>query len=175
MVAPYYINDFNVFGRTWQVNLQAETSFRQRIDDIERIYVRNGRGDMVPMRALAKAELVQGPQTVVRYNGFRGAIVNGAPKPGYSSGQGIAAMERVDALLAGLSIPFSLWPGGSFDAFSNEFLKSVLIFGLVANVVNTVRRMQLMIASMALWATIMAWGVNNQPSAASGPLRDSSR
>src|SRR5690242_18078671 len=51
-LGSFYINDFNVFGRTWQVNLQAETSFRQRLDDIERIYVRNGRGDMVPMRAL---------------------------------------------------------------------------------------------------------------------------
>lgn len=60
-------------------------------------------------------------------------------------------------LLAGLSIPFSLWPGGAFEAFFNEFLKSVLIFVLVANVVNTVRRMQLMISSMALWTTIMAW------------------
>ena len=52
---------------------------------------------MVPIRALAEAKLVQGPQTVVRYNGYRGAIVNGAPKPGYSSGQALAAMERISA------------------------------------------------------------------------------
>jgi len=113
-LGSYYINDFNVFGRTWQVNLQAETSFRQRIDDIERIYVRNGRGDMVPMRALAKAELVQGPQTVVRYNGYRAALVNGASKPGYSSGQGLAAMERISAetLPAGYSFE---WTGTAFQ------------------------------------------------------------
>jgi hydrophobic/amphiphilic exporter-1 (mainly G- bacteria), HAE1 family len=79
------------------VNIQAETQFRDNIDDIYRIYVRNAQGGMVPMRALAEAKLVQGPQTVVRYNGFRGAIVNGATKPGYSSGQGLAAMERVSA------------------------------------------------------------------------------
>jgi hydrophobic/amphiphilic exporter-1 (mainly G- bacteria), HAE1 family len=90
----YYVNDFNVFGRTWQVNIQAETDYRNRVDDIYRVYVRNAKGAMVPMRALAEAKLVQGPQAVVRYNGYRAAIVNGAPKPGYSSGQAIAAMER---------------------------------------------------------------------------------
>jgi hydrophobic/amphiphilic exporter-1 (mainly G- bacteria), HAE1 family len=113
-LGSYYINDFNVFGRTWQVNLQAETSFRQRLDDIERIYVRNGRGDMVPMRALARATLVQGPQTVIRYNGFRAALVNGASKPGYSSGQGLAAMERISAetLPAGYSFE---WTGTAFQ------------------------------------------------------------
>jgi len=96
-LGSYYVNDFNVFGRTWQINVQAETPFRDNIDDIYRIYVRNAQGTMVPIRALAEAKLVQGPQTVVRYNGFRGAIVNGAPKPGYSSGQGLAAMERISA------------------------------------------------------------------------------
>jgi hydrophobic/amphiphilic exporter-1 (mainly G- bacteria), HAE1 family len=93
-LGSFYVNDFNVFGRTWQVNIQAEGSFRDNTEDIYKIYVRNARGDMVPMRALAEAKLVQGPQTIVRYNGFRGAIVNGAAKPGYSSGQALAAMER---------------------------------------------------------------------------------
>ena len=96
-LGSYYINDFNAFGRTWQVNVQAETPFRNNVDDIYRIYVRNAQGGEVPIRALAEAKLVQGPQTVVRYNGFRGAIVNGAAKLGYSSGQGLAAMERISA------------------------------------------------------------------------------
>src|SRR5882724_5943158 len=96
-LGSFYVNDFNVFGRTWQVNVQAETPFRDNIDDIYEIYVRNAQGGMVPIRALADAKLVQGPQTVVRYNGFRAAIVNGAAKPGYSSGQALAAMERVSA------------------------------------------------------------------------------
>jgi HAE1 family hydrophobic/amphiphilic exporter-1 len=96
-LGSYYVNDFNVFGRTWQVNIQAETPFREKTDDVYQIYVRNAKGDMVPIRALAEAKLVQGPQTVVRYNGFRGAVVNGAAKPGYSSGQSLAAMERVSA------------------------------------------------------------------------------
>jgi multidrug efflux pump subunit AcrB len=93
-LGSYYVNDFNVFGRTWQVNIQAETPFRDNIDDIYQIYVRNAQGGMVPIRALADAKLVQGPQTLVRYNGFRAAIVNGAAKPGYSSGQALTAMDR---------------------------------------------------------------------------------
>ncbi|HTE75150.1 MAG TPA: multidrug efflux RND transporter permease subunit [Xanthobacteraceae bacterium] len=113
-LGSYYINDFNVFGRTWQVNLQAETSFRKRIDDIQNIYVRNARGSMVPMRALAEAKLVQGPQTVVRYNGYRAAIVNGAPKPGYSSGQGLAAMERISAATLPSGYSFE-WTGTAFQ------------------------------------------------------------
>jgi len=106
-LGSFYVNDFNVFGRTWQVNVQAETPFRDSIDDIYQIYVRNGQGGMVPIRALAEAKLVQGPQTIVRYNGFRAAIVNGAAKPGYSSGQALAAMERVSAT--------TLPPGYSFE------------------------------------------------------------
>jgi hydrophobe/amphiphile efflux-1 (HAE1) family protein len=93
----FYVNDFNVFGRTWQVNVQAETPFRKSVDDIYRIYVRSGEGAMIPMRALATARAVQGPQALIRYNGFRAAIINGAAKPGSSSGEALAAMERLSA------------------------------------------------------------------------------
>jgi len=93
----FYVNDFNLFGRTWQVNVQAEAPFRDSVEDIYRIYVRGGAGAMVPIRTLAQARLVQGPQAIIRYNGFPAAIINGTPKPGFSSGQGIAAMERISA------------------------------------------------------------------------------
>jgi HAE1 family hydrophobic/amphiphilic exporter-1 len=93
----YYVNDFNLFGRTWQVNIESEDRFRDAIEDIYRVYVRNSTGTMVPIRALAQAKLVQGPQVVIRYNGFRAAVINGAPKPGFSSGQALAAMERISA------------------------------------------------------------------------------
>jgi HAE1 family hydrophobic/amphiphilic exporter-1 len=93
----YYIDDFNLFGRTWQVNVQADSRFRDAIEDIYRVYVRTSAGTMVPLRALAQARLVQGPQAVIRYNGARGAVINGGPKPGYSSGEAIAAMERLSA------------------------------------------------------------------------------
>jgi HAE1 family hydrophobic/amphiphilic exporter-1 len=105
----FYINDFNLFGRTWQVNVQAEARNRDAIEDIYRVYVRNSSRAMVPIRALAQARLVQGPQAVIRYNGYRGAIINGAPKPGYSSGQALAAMERISAatLPAGYSFEWT--------------------------------------------------------------------
>ena len=93
----FYVNNFNLFGRVWQVNVQADTRFRDKIDDIYRVYVRNAKGTMVPIRAIAQAYLVQGAQAVIRYNGFPGAIINGAAKPGYSSGQALAAMERISA------------------------------------------------------------------------------
>src|SRR5216684_2562260 len=103
----FYINDFNLFGRTWQVNVQAEAPFRDAVEDIYRVYVRSATGGMVPIRALAQARLIQGPQALIRYNGFRGAIINGAPKPGASSGQALAAMERISAA--------TLPPGYSFE------------------------------------------------------------
>jgi HAE1 family hydrophobic/amphiphilic exporter-1 len=93
----FYVNDFNLFGRTWQVNIEAQGRFRDAVEDIYRIYVRNSAGAMVPIRSVAQARLVQGPQVLVRYNGFRAAVINGAPKPGYSSGDALAAMERISA------------------------------------------------------------------------------
>ena len=92
-----YINDFNVFGRSWQVNIQADARFRGRIDDLYRVYVRGTGGSMVPIRALADAKLVQGAQTIVRYNGFPASMINGTARHGFSSGDAIRAMERVSA------------------------------------------------------------------------------
>ena len=105
----FYVNDFNLFGRTWQVNVQAEAPFRDAVEDIYRVYVRGSAGNMVPIRALAQARLVEAPQALIRYNGYRAAIVNGAAKPGYSSGQGLAAMERISAstLPAGYSFEWT--------------------------------------------------------------------
>ena len=113
-LGSFYINDFNAFGRTWQVNVQADTPFRNQLDDIERIYVRNAQGGAVPIRALAQAKLVQGPQTVVRYNGYRAAVINGAPKPGYSSGQALAAMERISSATLPSGYAFE-WTGTAFQ------------------------------------------------------------
>ncbi len=90
-----YVNDFNKFGRTWQVNIQGEASDRTSVGDIGRIHVRNADGEMVPLNSLVDTELVVGPQTIVRYNNLRSVSLNGAAAPGYSSGQAIEAMERV--------------------------------------------------------------------------------
>jgi hydrophobe/amphiphile efflux-1 (HAE1) family protein len=91
----YYVNDFNVFGRTYQVNIQAEAADRDQVVDIYRIHVRNGSGDMVPLRSFAEPRLIVGPQTVIRYDNKRSVTINGSPAPGRSSGEAIAAMERL--------------------------------------------------------------------------------
>jgi len=91
----YYINDFNLFGRTWQVNLQAEATDRSKVTDIYRINVRNKNGDMVPIRAIAEPRLIVGPQTIIRYNNYRSVTVNGGPAPGRSSGEALAAMASL--------------------------------------------------------------------------------
>ncbi len=92
-----YVNDFNLFGRTWQVTVQGEASDRSKIDDIYRINVRNSKGQMVPIKAFAEARLILGPQLIVRYNNYSSATINGGPAPGRSSGEAIAAMEEVSA------------------------------------------------------------------------------
>jgi multidrug efflux pump subunit AcrB len=97
VLGSLYVNDFNLFGRTWQVNVQGEALDRSRIDDVFRINVRNARGEMVPLRAIASARVVLGPQSIIRYNNFRSVTVNGGPALGRSSGEAIAAMEKISA------------------------------------------------------------------------------
>jgi hydrophobe/amphiphile efflux-1 (HAE1) family protein len=97
VLGGYYVNDFNLFGRTWQVNIQGEAAERAKIDDIYRINVRNKAGDMVPLRAFADVRLIVGPQSVIRYNNFRSVTLNGGPAPGRSSGDALAAMEQISA------------------------------------------------------------------------------
>ncbi len=90
-----YVNDFNRFGRTWQVLLQADPDFRDRPSDISRFYVRAGSGDMVPLSTLVKVEPITGPEVVYRYNRNRATKLIGINAPGYSSGQAASAMEEV--------------------------------------------------------------------------------
>jgi hydrophobe/amphiphile efflux-1 (HAE1) family protein len=88
-----YVNDFNRFGRTWRVYLQAEPSFRRQPSNINRFYVRTAGGDMVPLSTLAKTQAVVGPEVIYRYNRYRAVKILGSAAPGYSSGQAAAAME----------------------------------------------------------------------------------
>ena len=90
-----YINDFNLFGRVWQVNLQGEAVDRSDVSAVWRIFIRNRTGTMVPLRAIADARIVLGPQTISRYNNYRSVTVNGAPGPGVSSGAALQAMAEV--------------------------------------------------------------------------------
>ncbi|MFL6351498.1 MAG: multidrug efflux RND transporter permease subunit [Bryobacteraceae bacterium] len=90
-----YVNDFNRFGRTWRVYLQAEPDFRRQPSDINRFYVRTDGGDMVPLSTLVKTEPVVGPEVIYRYNRYRAVKILGSAAPGYSSGQAAAAMEEL--------------------------------------------------------------------------------
>jgi hydrophobe/amphiphile efflux-1 (HAE1) family protein len=92
-----YVNDFNLFGRTWQVNVQGEAIDRVDVPGIWKIHVRNRQGQMVPLRAIAELRVVLGPQTITRYNNSRTVSVLGAPRPGISSGDALTAMEQVSA------------------------------------------------------------------------------
>ena len=85
-----YVNDFNLFGRTWQVNIQAAEADRASVADINRLHVRNASGEMVPVTAVARVEFVVGPQSIVRYNNYRSVTLNGGPAPGVASGAALA-------------------------------------------------------------------------------------
>ena len=90
-----YINQFNRFGRTWRVYLEAEADQRQSADDMSQYYVRNAGGAMVPLSAFASTRRVYGPEYTNRFNLYRSAQVIGAPAPGYSSDQALTALEQV--------------------------------------------------------------------------------
>lgn len=92
-----YVNDFNRFGRVFQVRAQADAPFRAHADDILQLKTRNAAGDMVPLSSLVTVKQTFGPEMVVRYNGYTAADINGGPAPGFSSDQAQAAAERVAA------------------------------------------------------------------------------
>jgi len=93
----YYVNDMNLFGRTWQVQVQAEGTDRASVNDIYRINVRSKSGDMIPLRSFVEAKVVVGPQALIRYNNRLAVTLQGSPAPGVSSGQALKAMEAVAA------------------------------------------------------------------------------
>ena len=92
-----YVNDFNLFGRSWQVNIQGEAADRADVAALWKIFVRTRAGAMIPLRSIADIRIVLGPQTITRYNNYRTITVLGSPPPGQSSGAAIAAMEEVSA------------------------------------------------------------------------------
>src|SRR6202043_1630699 len=87
----FYVNDMNLFGRTWQVQVQAEAEDRRSIDDIYRINVHSAEGKMVPLRSLVEVRIAIGPQALIRYNNRLAVTLQGSPAAGVSSGQALAA------------------------------------------------------------------------------------
>ncbi len=109
-----YVNDFNLYGRNFRVSLQSDEAFRKSPDDLRHVYVRSNSGNLIPLDTLISIRTVTGPDLVERFNSFTSAKVTGDPKQGFSSGQALAAMER----LAKENLPdgFTLeWTGSSYQ------------------------------------------------------------
>ena len=123
-----YVNDFNRFGRTWQVKLQADHQFRLTPEDIRQLEVRNASGDMVPVGALVDVDYITGPQTILRYNLYPTASITGQAAPGFSSGQALLLMEE----MADAKLPISMgyeWTGVSYQE-RQVGGEAIAIFGL---------------------------------------------
>lgn len=103
-----YVNDFNLYGRNFRVMSQADSAFRGSLADIEKFYVRNSQGNMVPLGSLITTRVIEAPSVISHYNIYRAIEINGTPKDGYSSGQAIEALEDVAKTLpAGYGYEFS--------------------------------------------------------------------
>ena len=123
MLSTYYVNDFNLFGKTYRVQVEAKPQFRTGPQDIAKLYVRNESGAMVPLSAFSQGRMQGGPALVTRFNGFTAAQVNGEPPPGKSSGEMLAAAER-------LGIEFA--PRGLGTAYGGQSLQEKLASGSTA-------------------------------------------
>ncbi|WP_221391301.1 efflux RND transporter permease subunit [Dyadobacter sp. NIV53] len=108
LLGSTYVNDFNLYGRNFRVMVQADSSFRSNLDQINKFYVRNSEGNMIPLSALVTSKLVENPALISHYNIYRAVEINGSPKPGFSSGQAIEALKEVaETLPAGYGYEFS--------------------------------------------------------------------
>jgi multidrug efflux pump len=110
LLSTLYVNDFNMYGRTYRVQLEAQSQFRETPADIGRLYVRGPDGAMIPISTLVRTQFRAGPTLVQRFNGFTSALLTGQPRPGYSSGQMLSAVRRLaDSTLAprGVGYAFS--------------------------------------------------------------------
>ncbi|MGS0535963.1 efflux RND transporter permease subunit [Pseudoalteromonas sp. SaAl2] len=113
-LGTYYVNDFNKFGRAWQVLMSAEAEFRMKPDDIGRIYVKNSQGTMVPMSAFTNIEFSRGPESLNRYNNLSAVKLLGNAAPGYGSGQAIAEVERIAKAVLPPDMTYD-WTGSAYQ------------------------------------------------------------
>ncbi|MEJ2082519.1 MAG: efflux RND transporter permease subunit, partial [Acidobacteriota bacterium] len=109
-----YVNDFNLFGRVFRVIIQADTSYRNRQEDIGRMYVKSSRGAMVPLKTLVSLEPRVGPDTLNRFNMYRSLTINGEPGPGYSSTQAMEAVREIAGQVLPKGMQF-VWSGMSYQ------------------------------------------------------------
>jgi HAE1 family hydrophobic/amphiphilic exporter-1/multidrug efflux pump len=113
-LGTYYVNDFNKYGRTWQVLMSAEPAYRKRPEDIGAIYVRSDKGEMVPLAALANVRYSSGPDSLDRFNNLPAVKLFGQGAPGVSSGQAIAEVEKIAKEVLPADFSYD-WGGASFQ------------------------------------------------------------
>jgi HAE1 family hydrophobic/amphiphilic exporter-1 len=124
-----FVNYFNRFGRQWQVYVQAEGDYRTRAENVGEFYVRNNKGENVPLSALTKVEPRMGPEFTMRFNEYRSAQINGSAAPGYSSTQATAALEEVFAQTMPREMGFD-YSGISYqEKKAQEGVPASVIFG----------------------------------------------
>ncbi len=113
-LGSYYVNDFNKYGRAWQVLLSADAAYRKTPEDVGRMYVRSNNGEMVPLSAFARIEYSSGPDTIDRYNNLPAVKLMGEGAPGFSSGQALDAVEDIAAKALPPEFTYD-WTGSSFQ------------------------------------------------------------
>ena len=112
-----YINNFNLFGRVWQVNIEGEGADRRDVSSLWQIYIRNKFGADVPLRSIAEARVIVGPQVITRYNNYRAIPIQGSPSPGTSSGTALAAMAQVSDKTLPSGYTYE-WTGTAYQEFA---------------------------------------------------------
>ncbi|MBD2597490.1 efflux RND transporter permease subunit [Nostoc spongiaeforme FACHB-130] len=127
-IGSRYVNDFNAFGRTYRVYVQADQQFRANPEDIGQLYVRSGRGEMISLSSLVKVTPTTGPQTINHYNLYRSIEINGAAAPGFSSGQAIEAMKNLAATVLPKNMSYE-WSGITLEELESGG-QAPIIFGL---------------------------------------------
>jgi multidrug efflux pump subunit AcrB len=123
-----YVSDFNLYSRIFQVQVQDEAEFRSETSDIDRLYVRSGTGQMVPLRTLVTLSTVLGPNLITRFNQFPAVTINGQPAPGRSSGEALAAIAEVAAKTLPAGYGYE-WSGISLQEIATAG-QSFYVFGL---------------------------------------------
>jgi len=144
-----YVNDFNIFGRTFKVMAQADHEFRNKVEDILRLEVRAPSGKMVPLRSLMQVKQVAGPRSIYRYNNYPSAQITGQPAPGMSSGQAIAEMDRIATEKMPSSMGYE-WSGVTYQQLKAGS-STVFIFALALVFV-----MLVLAAQYESWSTPLA-------------------
>jgi len=126
----YFINYFNRFGRQWQVYIEAEGEDRARIENVGQFYVRNNRGEAVPLSTLTTLKPRLGPEFIMRYNEYRSAQINGSAAPGYSADQATAALEEVFQQTMPREMGFDYLGISFLEQQAREGVPPAVIFGL---------------------------------------------